>query len=595
MTTSTPDPETLDPEAGKEGLERFLPAVSWLREYRPKLAVQDGIAGAVLALLLLPQALAYALLAELPPEVGLFASVVPALAYAAFGTSRFIAVGPVALVALLTADAISRNTGEGTAATQAAVLLAAMAGTMLVAGGWAGLAGLGEFASRPVLDGFAAAVAMLIASSQIGHLVGTEIPRGAGFFGRFAALFSAYPHWPTVWVGVACLVLLLGLPPAIERLLARFGVGEALGSIVARSVPFVVLGASMLATAGLELAEHGVATVGTVEVGLPPLTLPSGSLSLLVDLMPSAATLALVIFVVGLAIAQTAKEKGEKIDPGREMVALGFANLGSSLTGGLPVGASVSRSSVVRGAGARTPLAVPVAGIAALAMGFLAAHLLALLPRAAMAALILSAIFGMVDLRQIRLTWKLDRHDGAVLALTFLTVLVFGVEVGLGLGVLLSLILHLWQTAHPEVVVIGLSEEGGGARGARRSDVGKGFRTPVLVLRIDQQLYFGNARWVRQRIVEEVLSDECREDLRCVLFDLRSVDDIDTTALEVFEELLQDLATADVEYALAETKQPVLQKLETRIPGLAEREDCLFVDLESALETLEERYRDDPS
>lgn len=550
----------LESEAGERRLSDFLPFLGWGRGYGTRQAAADGLAGCLVALLLLPQAMAYAQLAGLSPEIGFYAALVPTLGYALLGSARFLSIGPVALVALLTGETLTPAVEAGYDPLQAAQVIAAIAGAALVIGGCVGLARLADLLSRPVLDGFATAAALLIASSQLRPFLGLGGERTSGFFGRLEAAFAGLDtlHHPTVVLGVACLTLLLLGGKLLPRLAGAFGASDDVADMVGRTTPLLVLAATCGAVAALDLGDRGVALVGDFEITLPPFGLPPLELELWSMMLPGSLVIGLVTFVIGLALGQSLSSREDRVEPRQEMLGIGLANGLASLSGAFPVGASVSRSSVLREAGARTPLAAALAGAVAVGLAFLAAPLVALLPKAALAALILTAALGMIQPKQVRRAWKIDRYDGASLSLTFLAVLALGVDLGLCLGIVACLIFSFWRKARPHVVVEGWKASSQRFADADRDSVDTPEVEPLVLVRIDGALDFSNARHVRQRLFE-VLCDH--PSACCLVIDLSSCNTVDGSALSLLEDLIHDLGKADVLVAFAQPKPRVLEKM----------------------------------
>lgn len=581
----------LETEAGESRIQDFLPFLAWGRDYGIGPAGGDLLAGSLVALLLLPQAMAYAQLAELPPAVGFYAALVPTLGYALLGSARFLSIGPVALVSLLAGESLAQAVDAGFGLLDAALVLAAISGLVLIAGALVGIARLADFLGRPVLDGFATAAALLIASSQMRPFLGIDGDRASGFLNRVEAIVTGFDqaHMLTAITGAACLALLLLGGWGAPKLARKAGASGDISDMVGRATPLVVLSAACAAVAFLDLDERGVEVIGDFELGVPPVGLPSFDLELWQLMLPGGLVIALVTFVVGLALGQSLAGRDDRVDARQEMLGMGFANALAAVSGGYPVGASVSRSSVLRDAGARSPLAAALAGVLALALAFLAAPVVALLPKAALAALILSAALGMIDVTRMRRTWKIDRRDGLSLAITFLAVLVLGVDQGLVAGIVAGLILHLWRASRPKVVIQGWKDSSKRFADAARESVMLPEVSPLLLARVDGAIDFSNARHVRQRLFEELYD---HPEASCLVLDLRSSNEIDGTAMLMLDDLIRDLARADVIVAFAETKQRILEKMRTA--GLIDvlGEDHWFDSTAEAMEVMKQRCRD---
>lgn len=559
-------PRDLEPRE-RTGLARVLPLAGRLRGYGKEDLGRDLVAGLFVAVLLVPQAMAYALLAGLPPAVGLHAAMAPAVLYALFGTSRYLSVGPVALVSLLTAEALEKAAGRGVPAPEIALTLAAMVGALLVVLGLLRFGFLVRFISEPVLTGFAAGAALLIAASQLPNLLGIDGDRGASLWRWASGLVDRLPEADpaTLWLGGGALVLLVVAGRAVAPALERLGVRESLRPLLANAAPLLVVVAGAGLVAALELS---VATAGEIAGGLPTLTVPSVDLPLLRALLPSAAAIALVSFVTSMAVARTLEQGAGAVEPNHELVALGAAGLAAAVTGGYPVGGSISRSAVAAGVGTKTPLASAFAAICVLATALLAGPLLAYLPKAVLAAIILTAVVGLVDVAAIRRTWRGTPLDGVARVVTFLAVLLFGVAVGIAVGAGAGIVFYLWQTSRPRVVVEGQVDDSEQFRSIDRDDVASepdGRR--VVVIRIDQDLYFANTEHFENEVLASVAA---RERAAYVLLDLRGVNEIDASALEALRRLDRALGKAGVDLCLAAAKRQVAERLE---------EDGLFAEL----------------
>lgn len=574
------------------GLARHLPAVGWLRTYAAADLPGDLLAGLIVAVLLVPQAMAYAQLADLPPRVGLYAALVPPLAYALLGSSRFLAVGPVALVSLMVGESAPRvAAAHGFAPAEAALALAAVAGLAMAVMGLLRLGFLVEFISQPVLTGFAAAAALLIVASQLQHLLGVDAPRGENFSATLAGVLRSLPRAGsiTLAVGLGCLAVLALARGPLGRRLRAAGLPARRRHLVVRGVPLAVLAAAALAAWALSLDRRGLATVGAVGGGLPRPALPPLDPALWADLTSSALAIALVAFVTATAVSRSlGGRRRQRVEPSQELVGLGAANLAAAVTGGYPVGGSISRSVVAFETGAKTPLAGLVAAAVVAASLLLLGPLLAWLPRAALAALIVVAVLGLIDLRAIRRTWGFSRSDAAAMAVTFVVTLGFGVEWGIAVGAATGLLLLLWRSSRPRIAVVGrLSEEDRYFRSVDRDEVDDEV-SPVLVLRLDRSLIFANTRHFEDRVLGEVAD---HRDARALLLDLGSVNEIDLSGLETLHRLVDDLGAAGVPVAVAHVKEPVFELLESG--GLCERigRERIFVSTHEAVETIEGWYR----
>lgn len=541
-------------------LHRLLPCLSWLTGYRRHDLGADLVAGAITAAVLVPQAMAFGLLAGLSPAAGLYASLLPPLLYALLGTSRVLAVGPVSIAAIMVAHGLS-SLPAGADPVAAAALLALMASGVLLALGLLGLGWLANFLSHPVLSGFTSAAAVLIIGSQLPALAGTRWLAEPGWSGVPSALVRALGevHGPTLALGVLSAAVLLLASSPLERLLLAAGATRRRAVIVGRAVPLLVLVVATGAVAALSLDRaHGVAVVGAVPPGLPALSWPWPGFQAAAALFPAAVLIALVGYVESVGIARTlANRRRETIDPNQELIGLGAANLGAALSGAMPVAGGLSRTMVNYNAGARTQASAVVTALLVGLVVFAFMPLLEHVPRAALAAIIIVAVARLVDLRGLRAAWRYDRSDAAVMLSTALGVIVLGIEAGLMAGIVLSLLATVWKASRPHVAELGRLPGSEHFRNVRRY---RSLETwpSLLLLRVDEHLSFANSHWLEQYFAQSVAA---HPGVRHVVLVANAVNGIDTTALEMLERLALSLREAGVTLHLAEVKGPVMDRL----------------------------------
>ncbi|MEX6502018.1 SulP family inorganic anion transporter [Pseudomonas zhanjiangensis] len=532
---------------------------SWLHGYNRWQAGQDGLAALIVSLMLIPQSLAYAMLAGLPPVSGLYASILPLLGYALFGSSRTLAVGPVAVVSLMTAATLGPLFAPGSAEyVGAAMLLALLSGLFLVAMAMLRLGFVANFLSHPVISGFISASGILIAVGQLKHIFGVAIG-GETLWQLLPALFGQLPalHGTTLAIGAGSLLLLWWVRSYLKPCLLRCGVAPALAGDLAKAGPVLAIVVSILLVTWLQLDQAGVKVVGAVPQGLPGLRLPVLDLQLALQLLPAAVLISLVGFVESVSVAQTlAAKRRQRIEPDQELLGLGAANLVAAVSGGFPVTGGFARSVVNFEAGAQTPMAgvMTAAGIAVSVLLF--TPLLHNLPQAVLAATIIVAVLGLVDLGSLKRTWHFSRADGAAQGATLGGVLLLGVENGILLGVGLSLLLFLWRTSRPHVAVVGQLPGSEHFRNVERHSV---VQSPsVLSLRVDESLYFPNARYLEERIGELIAA---RPLVRHLVLMCSGVNLIDASALDSLEAIAERLRSAGVQLHLSEVKGPVMDQL----------------------------------
>mgnify|MGYP001814434834 FL=1 len=549
-----------------------LPIIAWLRNYERADLGPDIIAGLTTAVMLVPQAMGYALLAGLPPIHGLYASVAPILFYAIFGTSRHLAVGPVAMDSILVAGAVGAIAELG---TDNYILIAAALGIMV----GAIQAGLGflragflvNFLSRPVVAGFTAAAALIIAASQLGNLLGVQLPRTHHVH---RVLWEALQRvsdwsWPTFALGVASIAALV----LAKKRIPRFP--TALAVVVVATCIVWLLG----------LTDQGVAVVGQVPAGLPGVSVPSVDPSILLGLIPAAATIALVSFMEAISVGRTfAQQFRYDIHPNRELIALGFANLAGGLTGGYPVAGGFSRTAVNARAGARTQLA------ALITCGVVIVTLLVLtgafysLPKAALSAIIVAAVVGLIDVQGAREVFRVKRTDFYLLVLTFFATLSLGIQWGILVGIGASLLLFLIRTTRPHFAVLGRIPESQTYLNAERHPQAETIPGIILV-RIDAQFYFGNVSFLKETV--RTLIDDCESPVRYFVLEAAGVNGLDSAAAATLAELDEELEARGVKLVLTRIKGPVRDVLHRT--GLLEKlaaDGRVYLSTHRAIEVL---------
>jgi SulP family sulfate permease len=514
----------------------------WLRHYRRAMLPGDISAGVVVAMMMIPQGMAYALVAGLPPVVGIYASIVPPALYALFGTSSTQSVGPMAIISLMTASSLAPLAAAGSPLyTTLAAQLALLSGLVLLACGLLRIGFIANFFSRPVMSGFTIGSSIVIALGQLPALLGARLPS---------------VHLPSAVLGIASLSLLLLAKSWLAPLLRRLGLKPVVADIGAKLAPMVVvLGATALVPI-LGLEALGVHTTGRVPAGLPVFTLATSNGHWQALLQP-ALLIGFMVFLISMSGAQTlALKRAEKLHSNYELIGLGAANVGSALTGGFPVTGSISRSAVNFAAGANSQLASLItAGLLALAL-VAPTGWLALLPLPTLAATIIVAVLGMLDTTTLRTAWRYDRVDAAALLATAAGVLALGVEAGVVVGVALSMGALIWRASRPHIAVLGRIPGTEHFRNIERytADTAAG----LLILRVDAQLFFGNTEAVNARIEDEIAAHPGTRHLVLVL---SAVNAIDTSALFALAELNAMLRTRGIGLHLAEVKGPVMDRL----------------------------------
>jgi SulP family sulfate permease len=539
-------------------LADLLPITGWLKTYSRSDFQGDMFASTITAILLVPQGIAYALLAGVPPQLGLYASILPPALYALFGTSRTLSVGPVSIAAVMIASAL--NAPEVSALqhpVQSAVILAAETGMIMLIMALLRMGGLVNFISHPVLTGFTSGASILIVFSQLPPLLGLAKPSCTDRLSCFAGTLQT-ANLATVFIGVSALLLLILFGKPLTFFLKKTALRPALITAISKCGPLLVvaLGGTAVNLFDLDNA-YRVATVGLIPAGFPQLRVAATDYAHWRLLLPYAALIALIAYVESVAIAKAiANLKGEKIRPNNELIGLGAANIASAVSGGMAVAGGFSRTMVNFSAGARTQMAMLMAAVfMALTVMFFSPYFAAI-PKAVLAAVILVAITPLIRLKNIVDTWRYEPGDGAAEGATLLGVLVLGIEEGITLGIILTLVSYLRITSHPHIAVVGRIQGTEHFRNIKRHAV-KTWRH-LLLLRIDENLTFANVNYVEAFITDQL---HRQPDIRHVVLIFASVSYIDSTALEVLESLNDTLKNLNITLHLSEAKGPVLDKL----------------------------------
>ena len=536
-----------------------LPALQWGRSYDRRTLSRDLLAASIVTVMLIPQSLAYALLAGLPPQAGLYASVAPLLLYALLGSSRVLAVGPVAVVSLMTAAAIGTHAAPGSEHYwEVAITLAFMSGTMLLLMGVLRLGFLANFLSHSVIAGFISASGLLITASQFKTLLGVNA-HGENFAALVLDLLHQLPdlHGLSFAVGGAVLVLLLWVRQGLKPLLSRIGFAARSADMLAKAGPVVAIALSTALAWYFQWQNQGLKIVGEVPGGLPPLMLPLWDVSLWKSLAMPALLISVVGFVESVSVGQTlAAKRRQRIEPDQELLALGASNIAASLSGGFPVTGGFARSVVNFDAGARTPAAGVFTALGITLTTLLLTPALYYLPQTTLAATIVVAVLSLVDVGLLRRTWVYSKADFAAALATLLATLGLGVETGLVAGVAVSLALYLLRTSRPHIAEVGQVQGTEHFRNVRRHEVITHAR--VMGLRVDENLYFANCRALEDRVNREVAEHPA---LAHLVLQCSAINHIDASALESLEAIAARLQEAGIALHLSEVKGPVMDRL----------------------------------
>ena len=573
-------------------LDKALPALEWLRGYSRGNLINDGLAAIIVTIMLIPQSLAYALLAGLPAETGLYASILPLIAYALFGSSRTLSVGPVAVASLMTASAVGAVASQGAVDyASAATLLALLGGLMLIAMGLLKFGFVSHFLSHPVVSGFITASAIIIALGQVGPLLGIAL-KGATLpsLGHDLYVQLSEVHSLTIAVGAGSVAFLLIARYRLSSWLGTIGLRGRPAELIVRSAPVLVMAVLIPLSAAMSFESAGVPLVGQIPSGLPAFSAPNINWLLIQELALPAFLIALIGFIESISVGKTlGAKRRQRIDPDQELIGLGAANTAAAISGGLPVTGGFSRSVVNFDAGAETQMASVLAALGiALAAVFLT-PMLYFLPKAVLAATIVVAVISLIDFDTITLARRYRAADFWAVVITITMTLLAGVEMGVLAGVGASVGLHLYHTSRPHFAVVGQVPDSEHYRNVDRHDV---VTDPhILSMRIDESLYFANAAYLEDMVFAQAA---LREDLLHVILMCPAVNAVDFSALEALEEINTRLKENNVALHLSEVKGPVMDAL-TRSDFLTHLSGEIFLSHHSAVMALRAKGTADPA
>lgn len=569
-------------------MRNVLALPEWLKTYQHDFIAGDLTAGLIVTVMLIPQSLAYAMLAGLPPEVGLYASLLPMVAYALFGSSMTLAVGPVAVSSLMTASALMPLAMPGSSDyISLSILLALLSGLMLLAAGFLRLGFLAWFLSHPVISGFISGSAVLIAIGQIKYLLGIQFSSSGVLSAlKNLALHLHETNTTTAIVGLSAVAFLLFARKYLGSLLKQIGLSAKNSDLITKLAPMVVVivSTALVAVAGWDTDAH-VAIVGKVPGGLPVIGLPAIHWEQVTTLLMPALLISLVGFVESVSVGQSlALKRGQRIDPNRELVGIGAANIASAMSGGFPVTGGFARSVVNFSAGAHTPASGIVSAILMAIVIAGLTHWFYYLPQAVLSATIIVAVLGLIDTHTLKEAWQYDKADAVALLLTFAGVIVLGVEEGIVIGVAMSLAVLVWRSSHPHMALVGRVPGTEHYRNIERHQVE--IFPGLIALRIDESIYFANAQLIAEKIEGLIAENPATN---CVLLILSAVNQLDTTALGMLTELEKTLRARNITLEFAEIKGPVQDRLQQT--ELGERmQNKVFLSTHQAFLDYQKRY-----
>ena len=568
-----------------------LPAFVWLKTYNNSALQADAMAALIVTIMLIPQSLAYAMLAGLPPATGLYASILPLLAYALFGSSRTLAVGPVAVISLLSANAVGlAHITSGLDVLTLSMTLALLSGVLMLIMGLFKLGFIANLLGRPVVTGFITAAGILIALGQLKHILGIPLSgHNLPELSNELVQYGSDTHLLTVTVGVTTIVFLWWARAPLTRLLCRF-MNKTAASALSKMAPVSAVIISILLVSNLSLDQHGLKVVGDIPSGLPTLAWPELSWLLVSTLMPSAIMISLIGYVESISVAQTlANKRRQQINPNHELLGLGAANMASAASGGFAVTGGFSRSVVNYDAGAQTPMAGVFTAVGiALASLYLTPYL-ALLPKAVLGATIFVAVLTLIEPHEIKFTWKYSKHDFSAMMITIGMVLFVGVEAGVMAGVAATITMMLWRTSRPHTAIVGPITGSEHFRNIDRHDVAQ--CKQVIALRIDESLFFGNVRYLDNQLNKLLAQNPYLEHL---ILMASGINHIDSSAVESLLEFNKRLQDKGIKMHLSEVKGPVLDRLK-RVNFAEQLTGTIYLSQHQAWQDLTENLTQAPN
>lgn len=567
-------------------MTQYIPALTWLKSYDSTQFRDDLIAAVIVTILLIPQSLAYAMLAGVPPEVGLYASILPLIGYAIFGTSRTLSVGPVAVISLMTATSLGSVAQQlNVSYVEAATTLALLSGAMLTIMGVLRLGFITHFLSHAVISGFISASGIIIAIGQLKHIVGIEASGGdltrlvPSYFNQIDQF-----HPATFLLGAAVIILLYIAKSFAARGLIALGLKPSIAAPLARTTPIIAVALSIIAVVSMGLEQQGVAITGNIPSGLPSFHLAIPSLELIELLWLPALLISIIGYVESVSVGRTlAAKRQQKVDPNQELLGLGAANLASGFSGAFPVTGGFARSVVNFDAGAVTQASSIMAAVGIGLAALFLTPALYFLPKATLAATIIVAVISLVDWHIFKSTWRYSRPDFWAVFTTVAITLSAGVEVGVASGVIVSIALHLYRTSKPHIAEIGRVAGTEHFRNVRRYRVET--CRHLYCVRIDESLFFANASYLEDHVLDVVYQ---RGEVSDIVLNCAAVNEIDFSALEMLEALNKRLSDQGITLHLAEVKGPVLDRL-SRGHFLLELSGRVFLTQHDAFKTLSQR------
>lgn len=540
-------------------LTAVMPILDWGRRYSLDTFRADLIAGTIVLFLTIPQVIAYAFLAGVPPEAGLCTALMALIAYGIFGGSRTLAVGPAAIIAIMTLEAASHlATPFSPEYVEITSKLALVTGLLLVVLRIVNFGAVISFLSHAVVTGFIAAAAILIIANQVPSILGLPTPSSTSLLAISELVLSHPPNLTAASIAIVSILVLLFCKFWLQGILTGLGMSEQWAGSIVRSAPMFVVVFAIVAVSSFSLdSTRDVSVVGTVPTELPSLSIVPITIDEIRKLAPSALLIAMVVFMESMSIAAAmASKRREKIDPNQELLAQGASNLAASLAGGFPVAGSFGRTAVNFSAGAVTPGASIVTGLLVIVTLVWFGPLFYYLPKSALSAIIVVSAAQLIEVHAIRKIFEFNPVDGITFAFTFVTVLIFGVEMGILTGIVISFVLLIRASSRPHIAVVGRWRDSEHFRNINRHDVST--ISGVLAVRVDESLYFVNTNYIETFVFNRIAESP---DVKHVLLICNAVNFIDSAGLEMLEHLSANLAEAGVTLHLSEVKGPVMDRL----------------------------------
>lgn len=540
-------------------LERYFPALSWLKGYSRADLQTDTVASFIATILLIPQSMGYALLAGLPAVTGLYAGIIPSILYAFFGTSRTLAVGPVAVTSMMTATILMPFALPGNEQYAAiAMMLAFLSGVFLILMSLLKMGFLSNLLSHPVISGFISASAILIAVGQFKHLIGVQA-HGNNLIELTQSMMRHIQdiNLPTVLLSTISILSLILLKRYLTPILSKLGLSEHYAQMLGKAGPVIVVVATTSSVAVFSLDTLGIKIVGDISTSLPSIPFQQFTIDAMIDLLPGAFLISIVGFVGSVSVAQSfAAKRKQDINPNQELVGLGLANLGAAFSASFPVTGGFSRSVVNVSAGAKTPMTGILTGLLMLVTLLFFTPLFYYLPTAVLACSIIISILQLIEFKNLLRLYRFSKQEALGLLATFFVVLFVGMETGIIVGVSLSLLFFLWHTSHPHIAVVGRLPGTEHFRNVKRFDVETD--PEVITIRIDENLFFANARVLEDYVLTLVSQ---HKDMKHLILMCNAVNMIDASALDSLETIDDRLKSAGVMLHFSEIKGPVMDKL----------------------------------